>query len=65
MPLYYVRITTLARTDRLDPDYTSPPIEAIEDHVYNEPDLPADSASKLERSYRRRLLETVVDLRNL
>lgn len=65
MPLYYVRITTLARSDRLDPDYTSPPIQAIEDNVYDEPDAPADGPSKLERSYRRRLLQTVVDLRNL
>ena len=64
-PLYYVRISTLARTDRLDADYQSPPIQAIEDHVYDEPDAPADGASKLERSYRRRLLQTVVDLRNL
>lgn len=64
-PLYYLRISTLARTDRLDPEYTSPPIQAIEDHVYNEPDAPADMDSVLERRYRRRLLQTVVDLRNL
>jgi hypothetical protein len=64
-PLYYVRISTLARTDRLDADYQSPPIQAIEDHVYAEPETPADGASILERRYRRRLLQTVVDLRNL
>lgn len=65
MRIYYLRISTLARTDRLDPNYTSPPIQAIEDHVYNEPDAPADDASILERRYRRRLLQTVIDLRNL
>lgn len=63
-PLYYVRITTLARTDRLDPNYVSPPIDAVEDRVYAEPDLPADD-DRLDRSHRRRLLQTVVDLRNL
>lgn len=62
--LYYLRITTLARTDRLDPDHVSPPIQSIEDHVYDEPEAPADE-DRLERRYRRRLLETVVDLRNL
>ncbi|MGD2116106.1 MAG: PilW family protein [Acidobacteriota bacterium] len=63
-PLYYVRISTLARTDRLDPRYVSPPIAAIEDRVYDEPETPAQ-ADRLDRSYRRRLLQTVVDLRNL
>lgn len=65
-PLYYLRITTLARTDRLDPRYTSPAIQAIEDHVYDEPENPAANTDEyLERSYRRRQLSTVVDLRNL
>jgi hypothetical protein len=63
-PLYYVRISTLARTDRLDPRYVSPPIAAIEDRVYDEPETP-DDADRLNRSFRRRLLQTVVDLRNL
>ncbi|HSL83575.1 MAG TPA: PilW family protein [Thermoanaerobaculia bacterium] len=64
-PLYYVRITTLARTDRLDPRYVSPAIDAIEDRVYNEPETPAVGDETLARSYRRRQLTTVVDLRNL
>lgn len=64
-PLYNLRITTLARTDRLDAKYVAPAITAIEDHEYNEPAEPTDSADKIERSYRRRLLETVIDLRNL
>ncbi len=63
-PLYYVRITTLARTDRPESDYVSPPIQAIEDHTYDEPDQPT-KAELLDRSYRRRVLNTVVDLRNL
>ena len=63
-PLYYVRITTLARTDRGDPDYVSPPIKAIEDHTYGELEKPKPE-NVLLRKYRRRLLQTVVDLRNL
>lgn len=63
-PLYYLRITTLARTDRLDPKYVSPAIDAIEDRAYDEPDVPAQD-ERLDRSYRRRQLQTVVDLRNL
>ncbi len=63
-PLYYVRIDTLARTDHIDPKYVSPPIQAIEDHVYDEPAVPS-SSSGLDRAYRRRLLRTVVDLRNV
>ncbi len=64
-PLYYLRITTLARTDRLDPKYVSPPIQAIEDHEYGEAVHPTTDAERLARSYRRRQLQTVLDLRNL
>lgn len=65
LPLYYLRITTLARTDRLDPRYVSPPIQAIEDHDYGETETPLTGDETLARSYRRRQLRTVVDLRNL
>ncbi len=63
--LYYVRITTLARTDRPDPGYLTPPITAIEDHAHGETDPPATDAERDARRFRRRLLQTVVDLRNL
>lgn len=63
--LYYLRISALARTDRIDRLYVAPPIQAIEDRVYNEPDVPADDDARLARSHRRRLLQTVIDLRNL
>lgn len=62
--LQYLRITTLARTDRVDPKYISPAITAIEDRDYSEPTTPA-SADVIDRGYRRRQLRTVVDLRNL
>lgn len=64
-PLYYLRLTTVARSDRGDLKYVSPAIQAIEDHVYDEPEEPADGPERLERSYRRRFLRTVVDLRNV
>jgi hypothetical protein len=61
----YVRINTLARTGRVDPDYVAPPLVAIEDHLYSEPVTPATQADREARMHRRRLLQTVVDLRNL
>ena len=63
--LYYVRVSTLARTDRPDPKYVSPAIGAIEDNVYDEPELPSNEAERQDRIYRRRLTQDVVDLRNL
>lgn len=64
-PLFYIRLNTLARTDRRDREYVSPPLQAIEDSSYAEPALPANDPDRLERMYRRRLLQTVVDMRNL
>ena len=63
--LYYVRVTTLARTDRPDPKYLSPPITNIEDHAYNEPAIPNNQADVNLRRFRRRLLTTIIDLRNV
>jgi hypothetical protein len=64
-PLYYVRVSTLARTDRRDLDYISPPIALIEDHAYGEPELPSALGEILDRRFRRRLLIGTVELRNL
>jgi type II secretory pathway pseudopilin PulG len=58
----YLRITTLARTDKRDFQYQSPKLTQLEDHVY----LTTDAANTaVARSYRRRPLRTVIDLRNL
>ncbi|HEY9420248.1 MAG TPA: prepilin-type N-terminal cleavage/methylation domain-containing protein [Thermoanaerobaculia bacterium] len=65
LPPEYVRISTLARTDRRDPDpnYRSPLLPArIENRAYPATD-PANSDT--ERKFRRRRLQTVIDLRNL
>lgn len=61
--LQYVRLTTLVRTEGREFQYVSPPIDRIEDRVYGEPRVPAGRDP--EREYHRRLLRTVVDLRNL
>ncbi|HSG41200.1 MAG TPA: prepilin-type N-terminal cleavage/methylation domain-containing protein [Thermoanaerobaculia bacterium] len=65
LPPEYVRISTLARTDRRDPDpnYRSPLLpERIENRAYPATD-PANSDT--ERKFRRRRLQTLIDLRNL
>lgn len=61
--LYYVRITTLARTEGREFQYISPPIARIENRVYDEEREPA--VHDPERMYHRRMLRTVIDLRNL
>jgi hypothetical protein len=62
-PLYYLRLNTLARTERRDPQYQSPLITGIEDHDY--PAAGTGINSNEERMFRRRVLQTVIDLRNL
>lgn len=63
--LSYLRINTLARTERRDWQYVATPIDAIENHDYGESVAPADEPERRDRMFRRRLLQTVVDLRNL
>lgn len=59
--LYFVRLSILARTDRRDPQHASPRVDQIEDH-----DLATAALNqRTERMYRRRLLQTVIDMRNL
>jgi len=62
--LYYVRLTTLARTDRRDKDYQAPVLERVEDNFYDTADTSIFNSTN-ERMYRRRLLRTVIDMRNL
>lgn len=60
-PLYFVRFSLLARTDRRDPNYQAPLLTWIENH-----DLTASRHNlRTERMYRRRVLETIIDVRNL
>lgn len=63
-PLYYLRVTTLVRTDQRDRQYQAPLLQLVEDHDYRT--SPSDRFNAgFERMYRRRLLQTVIDLRNL
>ncbi|HZF09743.1 MAG TPA: PilW family protein [Thermoanaerobaculia bacterium] len=59
--LYYIRLSTLVRTDRADPKYTAPTVVAIEDNSYTS--SPFNVGKNL--LFRRRLLQTVIDLRNM
>jgi type II secretory pathway pseudopilin PulG len=73
-----IRIGTLARTNRRDPEYV-PTVTAdhlipnVEDHVYSTTDIDdpvngydtVNFKGSMGRLYRRRVLQTVVNLRNL
>ncbi|MGB6000302.1 MAG: prepilin-type N-terminal cleavage/methylation domain-containing protein [Thermoanaerobaculia bacterium] len=63
--LYYLRVNTLARTDRPDLDFVSEPLDLIEDRDWNEPAVPGSDQARRERMHRRRLMQTTIDLRNL
>lgn len=61
LPLHYVRLSTLARTDRRDVQYQSPLLVRLEDRDYTG----SPYNDREERMFRRRLLQTVIDMRNL
>ena len=60
--LHYVRVSTLTRATRPDWKYQSPVIPNLEDRDYS---ADATINSELARQYRRRSLQTTIDLRNL
>lgn len=60
-PLHYVRLSTLARTDRRDINYEAPLLVRLEDHDFSGSAL----NEREDRMFRRRLLQTVIDMRNL
>jgi len=57
--LYYVRINTLARTQSFERNYQSPTVAPVEDND------PSGFNNFDERRFRRQLLQTIVDLRNI
>lgn len=59
--LYYLRLTSLVRTERKDRTHLAPTILFIEDHDYG----PSDLNTEEQRAYRRRSVTTRIDLRNL
>jgi len=62
--LSFLRITTLARTERRDAKYQGPLLGVIEDKDYSDPAY-AKYNSTTERMYRHESLQTLIDLRNL
>ena len=62
--LFYLRVNTLARTDRPTPQYQADEVGTIEDNDYSLAPFNHYNTRE-ERSYHRRLIRTVVDLRNL
>jgi hypothetical protein len=68
--LLYARITALGRTAQRDPKYSAPDFDPvagedfIEDNNYDV-DPALEFKSNINRQYRHRQLQTVVDLRNI
>lgn len=59
--LCFIRLTTLARTDRRDSWYQSPALVRLENH-----DLTGSRFNnRTDRMFRYRPLETLIDMRNL
>jgi len=63
--LFYLRISTLARTIRPDRGHAARPLTVLEDRVYGETLLPASQQEREGRLFHRSVLQTIVDLRNL
>jgi hypothetical protein len=60
--LHYARLTLLARSARRDPKYQAPLLARIESHPYP---TTHEANTREGRMFRRRILSTWVDLRNL
>lgn len=58
----FVRLTTVARSDRPDPQHEAEVLAAVEDRAYASDPL---NTSRIERLYRRWPLQSLIDLRNL
>jgi hypothetical protein len=62
--LYNLRLTTMARTGRRDTTYQAPVLTLVEDHSYAA--APSNRFNeRWERAFRRRALQTIVDMRNV
>jgi len=66
--VYFARVNILARTDRRDWKYEAPALGTIEDRIYLSTD-PLNVANNVagspqQRQYRRRILQTIIDVRN-
>ena len=62
--LYYVRINTLVRADRPDRGFEAELLTIVEDKDYTE--SPGNAYNEaIQRIYRRRLMQSLVDMRNV
>ena len=59
-----MRLTIVGQAQTADRTYISPALGDIENRVYDEVTAPA-KAKNAERRYRRRMLQSTIDLRNL
>ena len=62
--LQHVRLTIVGQAQTADRQYVSPAMADLENRVYDESSLPQDQALE-DRRYRRRILQSSIDLRNL
>lgn len=62
--LQHVRLTIVGQAQTADRQYVSPAMAEIENRDYDESALPQDQALE-DRRYRRRILQSSIDLRNL
>jgi type II secretory pathway pseudopilin PulG len=62
--LQHVRLTIIGQAQTGDRQYVSPAMDSIENRVYDEDPAP-EAEALADRRYRRRLLQSTIDLRNL
>lgn len=57
--MYYVRINTVAQIQTIDLHYAAPQVQRLENSTL------ANINTDAERRFRRQLLQTTIDLRNM
>ena len=63
--LQHVRLTIVGQAQTADRQYVSPALDDIENRDYNEPAEPTTGGEVAARRYRRRVIQSTIDLRNL
>jgi hypothetical protein len=63
--LFQIRISTMVRSERRDNTYISDYLPTLENHDLDSSPLPSSDDETAERRFRRRVMRSVVDLRNI
>jgi type II secretory pathway pseudopilin PulG len=63
--LQHVRLTIVGQAQTADRQYVSPALDDIENRAYSEAATPGSGDELADRRYRRRILQSTIDLRNL